>query len=190
MSNDNDFSKLVGEVTRLKPSGRKYNTYAPNDSATNKSARRAAATATTQQGAALSDEGFELLASEESLTHYRPGLDRSTLKRLRQGHFRPAATLDLHGLNVEHSRDQVWWAIQEALKHNDRCIRIVHGKAGTGYRDEKGDLQDMGTALIKSHVSHWLQQIETVMAFCSAQPKDGGTGAVYVLLKKQPKASD
>ena len=66
----------------------------------------------------------------------------------------------------------------------------MHGKAGTGYRDEKGDLQDMGTALIKSHVSHWLQQIETVMAFCSAQPKDGGTGAVYVLLKKQPKASD
>ncbi|EXJ09223.1 Smr domain protein [Nitrincola nitratireducens] len=38
--------------------------------------------------------------------------------------------------------------------------------------------------MIKSCVNDWLQQIPQVLAFTSAQPKDGGTGAVYVLLKR------
>jgi hypothetical protein len=33
-------------------------------------------------------------------------------------------------------------------------------------------------------VNSWLRQMDAVLAFCSARPNDGGTGAVYVLLKK------
>ncbi len=189
MSNDDDFSALVGDVKRLKPSGRAYRSSASTADAASLAERRTAATATPKQAAALGDEGFALLGSEDSIAYHRPGLDKSTLRRLTQGHLRPAATIDLHGNDIEHSRDRVWWALQEAQKHNDRCILIVHGKAGTGYRNEKGDLLDVGTALIKSHVNHWLRQVNEVLAFCSAQPRDGGTGAVYVLLKKHPKAS-
>ncbi|MGY8862749.1 MAG: Smr/MutS family protein, partial [Pseudomonadales bacterium] len=48
-------------------------------------------------------------------------------------------------------------------------------------------VQGAGQAIIKSHVNHWLQQLDAVLAFTSALPKDGGTGALYVLLKKSAK---
>ena len=189
MSNDDDFSALVGDVKRLKQSGRTYQTPTTVADPASLAERRAAATAIPKQAVALGDEGFALLGSEEIIAYYRPGLDKATLRRLTQGHLRPAASIDLHGNDIEHSRDLVWRALQEAQKHNDRCILIVHGKAGAGYRNEKGDVQDVGTALIKSHVNHWLRQVDGVLAFCSAQPRDGGTGAVYVLLKKHTKVS-
>jgi DNA-nicking Smr family endonuclease len=40
--------------------------------------------------------------------------------------------------------------------------------------------------VLKGKVNHWLQQRDEVLAFCSARPVDGGTGAVYVLLKRAP----
>ena len=53
-------------------------------------------------------------------------------------------------------------------------MRIVHGK---GLRSRQGQ------PVLKVKVNHWLRQREEVLAFCSARPVDGGTGAVYVLLK-------
>ena len=38
--------------------------------------------------------------------------------------------------------------------------------------------------MLKIKVNSWLRQKDQVLAFCSARPQDGGTGAVYVLLKK------
>ena len=57
-----------------------------------------------------------------------------------------------------------------------RCVRIIHGK---GYgSSNKGPV-------IKPLVNRWLQRRSEVLAFCSARPVDGGTGAVYVLLKSR-----
>jgi DNA-nicking Smr family endonuclease len=39
--------------------------------------------------------------------------------------------------------------------------------------------------VLKVKVNAWLRQKDAVLAFCSARPQDGGTGAVYVLLKKE-----
>ncbi|MDP6969604.1 MAG: Smr/MutS family protein [Gammaproteobacteria bacterium] len=190
MSNDDDFSALVGDVTRLKHSGRKYSSQTSVKDPANLALRRASATAIAKQAAALGDEGLALIGSEEKLEYYRSGLDRATRRRLQQGHFSPAHNIDLHGYSIENARDKVWQALQIARQHHVRCILIVHGKAGSGYRDEQGNLQNIGTAPIKSHVNHWLRQVNDVMAFCSAQPRDGGTGAIYVLLKKPVKESD
>jgi hypothetical protein len=77
--------------------------------------------------------------------------------------------------------------IEQAQAEGDRCLLIIHGKAGAGYTDESGDIRGAGQALLKSHVNHWLQQVDDVLAFASALPKDGGTGAVYVLLKNSRK---
>ena len=53
-------------------------------------------------------------------------------------------------------------------------MRIIHGK---GYRSgARGPI-------LKSAVNDWLRRDMDVMAFVSARPIDGGTGAVYVLLR-------
>ncbi|NIW87182.1 MAG: DNA mismatch repair protein MutS, partial [Gammaproteobacteria bacterium] len=56
-----------------------------------------------------------------------------------------------------------------------RCVRVVHGKG-------HGSLHKL--PVLKTKVQGWLRQRDEVLAFCSARPVDGGTGAVYVLLKK------
>ncbi|MDH5572217.1 MAG: Smr/MutS family endonuclease, partial [Gammaproteobacteria bacterium] len=58
--------------------------------------------------------------------------------------------------------------------HRIRCVRIIHGK---GY----GSVSQQ--PVLKQFVNYWLRQREDIMAFCSARQADGGTGAVYVLLK-------
>jgi DNA-nicking Smr family endonuclease len=128
-----------------------------------------------------------MVESEESIAYSRVGLDGSSLRRLSNGHMRPTLTLDLHGYRVDTARDSVWNAVKHGQAEGDRCLLIVHGKAGAGYRDENGAIQGAGQAIIKSHVNHWLQQLDAVLAFTSALPKDGGTGALYVLLKKSAK---
>jgi DNA-nicking Smr family endonuclease len=53
-------------------------------------------------------------------------------------------------------------------------VRIIHGK---GYRSgARGPV-------LKNAVNLWLRRHLDVMAFASARAIDGGTGAVYVLLR-------
>ena len=64
--------------------------------------------------------------------------------------------------------------IRTAREKNIRCVQIIHGK-GYGSNNQGPKLKPM--------VNQWLQKREEILAFCSARPADGGTGAVYVLLK-------
>jgi DNA-nicking Smr family endonuclease len=60
--------------------------------------------------------------------------------------------------------------------YNIRCARIVHGKGHGSWQKQP---------ILKVKLSRWLRQHDAVLAFCSARPTDGGTGAVYVLIKKR-----
>lgn len=111
----------------------------------------------------------------EELLFSRPGLQHSVLRKFRRGHFRIEAELDLHGRIVTEARTMVDVFLREAQAHGLRCVRIVHGKG----LSSAGKLP-----VLKGKVNGWLRQRDAVMAFCSARPYDGGTGAVYVLLKR------
>jgi DNA-nicking Smr family endonuclease len=65
--------------------------------------------------------------------------------------------------------------LRQCRKYELRTVIILHGK---------GDRNPDKVATIKSHLAVWLPQIEEVLAFHSAQKQHGGTGAVYVMLKK------
>lgn len=182
-----DFRAELGDVCALKKTGRQTTPAFKGADAKSSAIRRAAAIEMVQEKAALGEQGFELIESEQTITYSRVGLDSGSLRRLSHGHMRPTLTLDLHGYKVEAARDSVWNAVKYGQAEGDRCLLIVHGKAGASYHDEQGGIQGAGQALIKSHVNHWLQQLDAVLAFTSALPKDGGTGAVYVLLKKSQK---
>lgn len=136
------------------------------------------------QPAHLLDEGAdtdELSEAEvqtgEFLEFARPGAQRQ-LQDLRRGHIEPTLDLDLHGLTVSYARETFDEFLLECRRRHVRCARIIHGK---GYRSENQQ------PVLKQKVNYWLRLREEVLAFCSATRRDGGTGAVYVLLRNPRK---
>lgn len=115
------------------------------------------------------------LDTGEELAYCRAGLKHAILRKLRRGQFRVGAVLDLHGMNVEAARQALVPFLHSARRANLTCVRIIHGK---------GNRSRPSGPVLKQKVNHWLRQRDEVLAFCSARPMDGGTGAVYVLLKR------
>ena len=169
-ADDSDlFRHAMRNVTPLKPDNRIKHKPAPR-----KPPRRQTDGETDEPQYRFSAEVVDQECPEH-LWFQRPGgAQKSVLKKLRGGKLGVDATLDLHGLTVEQAREQLIAFMLECKQLGYRHVLIVHGK---GYRSHN-------KAVIKPMVNHWLQQADDVLAFCSAQPKDGGTGAVYVLLRK------
>lgn len=114
------------------------------------------------------------VAAGESLSHRRAGVRDQELRRLRRGLFPIEDQLDLHGANQAQARALLAEFIDRSCDAGLRCVRVIHGKGmRSGGRG----------AVLKSAVNTWLRRHPDVMAFASARPIDGGTGAVYVLLR-------
>ncbi|QGT79102.1 DNA mismatch repair protein MutS [Guyparkeria halophila] len=111
----------------------------------------------------------------EQVQYVRPGVQKAILRKLKRGGYSVSASLDLHGLTVEQARQEVGDFIRSERGQMRRCVRIVHGK---GYRSADGQ------PVLKTRLNRWLPQRDDVVAFCSAPPHDGGTGALYVLLRR------
>jgi DNA-nicking Smr family endonuclease len=99
----------------------------------------------------------------------------STLKKLRQGKLAIDNSIDLHVMTVDEARSYLLDFLGECEVDGSRVILIVHGK---GYSSPGAK------PIIKPMVNRWLREVTNVLAFHSAQPVDGGTGAVYVLLRR------
>ena len=176
MSNEHDsendknlFSQAMGDVSPLttdKASLKKKP--APIKKRQQVSAQRIADT--------LSDDFIQ--PCEDFLEFMRPGVQKSYLKQIRNGKLEMQDQLDLHGLRRDDARKTLLGFLEHAQQQSFKLVRIVHGK---GYHS------DDSQPVLKAMVNKWLQNIPDVLAFVSAIPKDGGTGAVYVLLKKRPQ---
>jgi len=124
----------------------------------------------------LSDHTCDSVVEAGDLLFFsRPGLQHRQLLKLRKGRLNVGAELDLHGLNSSMARQQLLYFIAECQNKNIRCARIIHGK-GLSSRHS--------IPILKNRINTWLKQLDAVLAFCSTPLHDGGTGAVYVLLKK------
>lgn len=122
----------------------------------------------------FSDHLTETVTSATPLSFAKPGIQQKVLRDLRLGKIIPTKSLDLHGATVEQARNRLDHFLTACLKQERRCVRIIHGK---------GKLE-VKLPVLKNHVNSWLRQHPAVLAFCSAIPRDGGTGAVYILLKR------
>ncbi|KAG1660449.1 hypothetical protein GQR58_021998 [Nymphon striatum] len=124
----------------------------------------------------LSDElEVDEVEMEGVLSFCREGIQKNVFKKLRSGNYRISDELDLHGSTIKQAKLILVYYLQEAVQFEGCCIRIVHGKG-----NRSGDKKPV----LKTQVNHWLSEHERVLAFHSCKPKDGGTGAVYVLLKR------
>ena len=96
------------------------------------------------------------------------------MRRLRRGHYRVESELDLHGLTVPEAKQALRDFLSRVIARQSRCVRIIHGKGrGSGPRGP----------VLKKAVNVILRRTDAVVAFCTARPVDGGTGAIYVLLQ-------
>jgi DNA-nicking Smr family endonuclease len=111
----------------------------------------------------------------EEMSFRRPGLPVREFRKLRRGQFAVRAELDLHGLTADEALDALREFIADARAEGARCVRVVHGKGlGSGPRGP----------VLRNLVNKWLRRWDPVLAFCTTQPRHGGTGAVYVLLRR------
>lgn len=123
------------------------------------------------------DIPFDFADTDEYIEASVSGLDRRLIRKLKRGEFSFQAHLDLHGFNRTQARDEVARFIFRCRRENKRCVLIVHGR-GMGSKDN--------IPVLKIKLASWLTRGaigRRVLAFTSARPNDGGTGAVYVLLK-------
>ncbi|MFZ2171629.1 MAG: Smr/MutS family protein [Methylococcaceae bacterium] len=120
----------------------------------------------------------ESVGLEDSMGYIAPGLQNNVLKKLRRGYFGLDAEIDLHGLNSNDAKRQLLHFLHSCVEDGYRCVHIVHGK---GYRSTDKH------PVLKNNLNLWLRQHNDVQAFCSASPKNGGTGAVVVLLQLAEK---
>ena len=108
------------------------------------------------------------------LSFQRGGVRTQVMRRLRRGLYPADDQLDLHGLTQTDAREHLAHFIEASRAAGLRCVRIIHGK---GYRSgARGPI-------LKTAVDAWLRRHLDVMAFVSAKAIDGGTGALYVLLR-------
>lgn len=139
--------------------------------------RAAAAGSAVSANNPLVDEGVEPLDAWYVLDFKRAGIQHGVYRKLRMGRYDIDARLDLHRMTVKQAREEVHQFIRDAMQLGLRTVLILHGK---GQRK----VEQQRTAVLKGYVNRWLQDIDNVQAFHSAQPVHGGTGAVYALLKK------
>jgi DNA-nicking Smr family endonuclease len=113
------------------------------------------------------------LAGGEELVFHRPQVQPVVLRKLRRGEYRVQREIDLHGLTVAEAKAALQQFLVRALEQQVRCVRIIHGKGlRSGHRGP----------VLKAAVNAVLRRTGAVLAYVSARPVDGGTGAVYVLL--------
>ncbi len=102
-----------------------------------------------------------------------PGVDRRTAERLRRGQMPLEARLDLHGHSRESAHTALNGFLAAAWETGRRAVLIVTGK---------------GQGILKDAVPRWLNEQPNrgrILLVAQAQPKDGGGGALYVLLRRR-----
>lgn len=114
----------------------------------------------------------DFVQADDSIAFNREGVPHKTLRKLSKGQYNVEAVLDLHRQTIEEARLAVNQFIHDCLQKGDRCVLLVHGKGRPGT-----------LPILKNQINHWLRQAPPVLAFCSAIPRHGGQGAVYILLK-------
>jgi DNA-nicking Smr family endonuclease len=112
-----------------------------------------------------------------ALDPQRPiGIDRRSWLRLKRGQVTIEGTVDLHGLTQEQAHERLGRFLAEAQQDGLRCLLVVTGK-GIAHG-----------GVLRHMVPRWLNEgpnRERVLAFASAQPKHGGAGALYLLIRRK-----
>ena len=121
---------------------------------------------------------FDFPDPQEPLLGIASGIQSSQLRRLRSGKINAERHIGLHGLRADAARRELLAELQEAASAGERCALVVRGKG----------LRSKDAPVLRRQLPTWLADpllAGQVLAFAPAQPEDGGSGATYVLLRRQ-----
>ena len=121
---------------------------------------------------------FDIADSDEFIEGHARGLDPRVIRKLRRGEFAVQAHVDLHGLLKEEAKAELEAFLSKSRQQGRRCVLVVHGR-GLHSKDQ--------VPVLKEALKRWMHTARFarhVLGFSSARQHDGGTGAIYVLLRK------
>jgi DNA-nicking Smr family endonuclease len=128
------------------------------------------------------DEHFDVRYSDRYIRASAAGVSKETLAKLERGEFTVRSHVDLHGMALDDARRAVDEFLADRHRRGERCVLIITGK-GRNSRRQVG--------VLRERIPEWLARgpsARRVLAFVTARPCDGGEGAFYVLLRKDPAA--
>ncbi|KTD24510.1 MULTISPECIES: Smr/MutS family protein [Legionella] len=169
------FRKMMGDVKPLKKSD-KIN-LGSTGTKNRKQERIPVARTTTVY---LSDYYAEEVQANTILFYSSHRIPNKRLRELKAGRIPWQAKLDLHGLRPDDAKEALIKFIGQQTDLARRSLLIIHGKGS--HRGE--------APVLKNLVNRWLTQFPQVLAFHSALARDGGEGALYVLLKRQKEETN
>ncbi|UYH53220.1 Smr/MutS family protein [Lawsonia intracellularis] len=124
---------------------------------------------------------FNIVKKEEQLEGHIEGFDKKLFTQLQSGLFRPKTTLDLHGFNIQQAFYTVVKFLHTAYITGQQPALIISGR---------GKNSPQGIPVLKEKLYEWVTQEplkRIILAFCTAHARDGGTGAIYILLRQYKK---
>lgn len=124
---------------------------------------------------------FEMEYTHEFMTGQVRGLDAKIFRKLRNGEFSVQGHLDLHGMNSDQARIAVMDFLRRSYMEGKRCVLLIPGR---------GRNSPLGQGVLRQELTNWLTQgplKRVVLAFTTALPRHGGSGAVYLLLRQVRK---
>ena len=105
------------------------------------------------------------------------GIDRASAERLKRGLHQIEGRLDLHGMTQAEAHRAIAGFIHQSRDAGRRCVLVITGR-GFG---------PTGPGILKLAVPRWLEEAglrRHILAVAPAQPRDGGAGALYLLLRR------
>ncbi|MGH7899008.1 MAG: Smr/MutS family protein [Candidatus Binatia bacterium] len=122
---------------------------------------------------------FDVSDTDEHVEGMVIGLDPRIVRRLRAGEFASQAHFDLHGMTTDEAKTAVAEFVRRSWSAGLRCVLLIHGR-GRNSPDQRPVLKDA--------LKRWLTRGDLgklVLAFATARACDGGSGAMYVLLRRE-----
>ncbi len=178
-TNNDDISAFLKEMEGVTPLKKKAtaDTQKAQRITPGQEIRKAAAEDTFTDPNFLSLLNPKMVKPHDFLVWKRDGVQEGVFKKLRLGKYDIEARLDLHHKTAREARDHVFQFINDCREHELRTVLIAHG------RGEKST----PPAMLKSYLYTWLPQMEAVLAFHSALKVHGGSGALYVMIRKSER---
>ena len=105
------------------------------------------------------------------------GIDRASAERLKRGLHPIEGRLDLHGMTQAEAHRALAGFVHKSRDAGRRCVLVITGR-GFG---------PTGPGVLKLAVPRWLEETglrRHILAIAPAQPRDGGAGALYLLLRR------
>ena len=109
-------------------------------------------------------------------------LDGSWDRRLSRGAVEPDATVDLHGHTLNSAYAMLDAALGRSIARGDRVILLITGKP-----PRAGSERPHARGAIRAAVGDWLhasRHADAIAAVRGASPRHGGTGALYIVLRR------